>query len=111
MWSPRFNPQSFVKKKEGPIKACSALFSIVFSFSRLDVDKNVTLEFYRNDGRAVAERHNVFLSSHLERNTVMSTLYKQETHMLLNPCAHLFLHLQDATVVLKCVHSARHSSF
>lgn len=68
-------------------------------------------KFYRNDGRVVAERHNAFLSSHLERNTVMSTLYKQETHVLLSPYAHLFLHLQDAAVVLKCVHGARHSSF
>lgn len=41
----------------------------------------------------------------------MSTLYKQETYVLLSPCAHLFLHLRDATVVLQCVRSARHSSF
>lgn len=52
-----------------------------------------------------------FLSSHLEKNTEISTLYKQETKALFDPCLHQCLHIQDATVILKYVHSIWHSVF
>lgn len=68
-------------------------------------------KFDLNDGRATAEKHNGFLNSHLDRNPVINTLYKQETQVLLDPCAHQLLHLQGATMALRYVHGMWHSSF